>query len=106
MGVAGGTAPSRSPTTSRRWISATSRSLPSQSTARVASVTSSSPASGRPRSAASASASRTASMTCADDAGMPSSRSTAAARASHRSMGWPGAENRWSYQPGELTPAP
>ena len=106
MGVAGGTVPSRSPTTSRRWMSSVSRSLPSQSTERAASVTSSRPASGRPRSAASASASRTDSMTCAEDAGMPSSRRTAAALASHRSTGWPGEQNRWSYQPGERMPAP
>ena len=106
MGVAGGTVPSRSPTTSLRWISATSRSLPSHSTACAASVTSSRPASGRPRSAASAAASRTDSITCADDAGTPSARRTAAARASHRSMGWPGDENKWSYQPGERMPAP
>ena len=106
MGVAAGTAPSRSPTTSCRWMSAMSRSLPSHSTERAASVTSSRPASGRPRSAASASASRTDSMTCADDTGMPSSRRTAAALASHLSMGCPGEENRWSYQPGERMPAP
>ena len=87
-------------------MSSTSRSLPSQSTARAASVTSSRPASGRPRSAASAPASRTVSMTCADEAGMPSSRRTAAARASHRSTGWPGEANRWSYQPGDRMPAP
>ena len=36
----------------------------------------------------------------------PSARRTAAARASHRSMGWPGDENKWSYQPGERMPAP
>ena len=87
-------------------MSAVSRSLPSHSTARAASVTSSRPASGRPRSAASASASRTDSITCADDTGTPSSRSTAAAFASHRSMGCPREENRWSYQPGERIPAP
>ncbi len=87
-------------------MSPVSRSLPSHSTAWAASVTSSSPASGRPRSAASASASRTASITCADEAGMPASRSTAAALASHRSTGCPGQENRWSYQPGERMPAP
>jgi hypothetical protein len=85
---------------------ATSRSLPSHSTARAASVTSSRPASGRPRSAASAAASRTDSMTCADEAGTPSSRRTAAARASHRSTGCPVAANRWSYQPGDRMPAP
>ena len=44
----------------------------------VASVTSASPASGRPRSAASVSASRTASMTCALETGRSSSRSTPA----------------------------
>ena len=74
--------------------------------ARADSVTSSRPASGRPRSAARASASRTASITCAADTPMPSSRSTAAALASHRSMGCPAEENRWSYQPGERIPAP
>ena len=45
-------------------------------------------------------------MTCADDAGMPSSRSTAAAMASQRSTGWPGEQNRWWYQPGDRIPAP
>ncbi len=106
IGVAAGTAPSRSPTTRRRWMSSVSRSLPSHSTARAASVTSSRPASGRPRRTASVWASRTDSITCAVDAGMPSSRSTAAALASHRSMGWPFDENRWSYQPGDRMPAP
>ena len=87
-------------------MSPVSRSLPSHRTARADSVTSSRPASGRPRSAASASASRTDSITCEDDAGTPSSRSTAAALASHRSTGCPADVNRWSYQPGDRMPAP
>ena len=50
----------------------------------VASLTSASPASGRPRSAASVSASRTASMTCAEETGRSWPRSTPATWVSQR----------------------
>ena len=83
-GMSSGTPPSRSPTTSRRLISSTRSGSPSHSTASAASVTSASPASGRPRSVASASASRVASITCADEVGTPSARSTPAASTSQR----------------------
>ena len=63
IGVSAGTVPRSSPTTSRLAMTASGRSDPSHSTARVASVSSSSPTDGRPRTAASDSARRTASTT-------------------------------------------
>ncbi len=85
---------------------ASATSSPSQSTARVASVTSASPASGRPRSVASASASRTDSMTCALDTGRSCARRTPATRVIQRVTVRSGAVKRWWYQPGDSTPAP
>ena len=84
----------------------TAPSSPSHSTARVASVTSVSPASGRVRRLARVSASRTASMTWALEVGRSLARSARATLVSQRTTVCSGAVHRWWYQPGELTPAP
>ena len=77
-GASSGTAPRRSPTTSvAGHVARRQLARPGTAPTGVASVTSASPASGRPRSVASASASRTASMTWADDTGRSCSRSRA-----------------------------
>ncbi len=108
-----GTVGTRSLTEPRAWPTTrwsvtkrTACSSPSQSTARVASVTSVSPASGRERRLASVSASRTASMTCALEVGRSRSRSARATLISQRGMVRSGAVHRWWYQPGEVIPAP
>ena len=101
-----GTRPSSSPTTASRRTNPTAVSLPSHSTARVASVTSVRPGSGRPRSWARVRASRTASMTWAVEVGRSCPRSTPAERVIHRSRPCSVSVNRCRYQPGESTPAP
>ena len=81
-----------------------SSSSPWHSTDRVASVTSASPASGRPRIVATASASRTASMTWADDTGRSFSRSRPATLVSHRGTTWSGVREQVVVPPGRLDP--
>ena len=89
-----GTVGTRSLTEPRAWPTTrcsvtkpTARSSPSQSTARVASVTSVRPASGRDRRLARVSASRTASMTWALETGRSRSRSARATLVSQRVIG-------------------
>ena len=107
VGVASGTAPSRSPTMSRCSIRRSGVFSPMHTMACRASYSSSSPGRVRSRMAASDSASRAASMTCADEQSMSRSRNRRAARVSQPTARSPSPlRHRCSYHAGEETPAP